>query len=459
LISGNPFNRAPLLGQFTFDRKLLIDAMQKVLPVQAARCYERFTQFLDARVKPAAWSGTIIAGNEFPTGSIVGNPDLQKAVAALQSQRERSFNATREFALQVLNHGEPPQIHLGRFVARLWQPVVSSRYSLNLEGILGGPGIGSSLDDLRCNEANSLQRAQLDLLCVGLLPGSPNPPLSTRLEEILSNPLIGPESYWMIDTGLVSSTISDFALYDRNNGTFSLVSSDDISNFSKNGPTQKLRDSSGQMKGRELLSKLQWLAEASVLQQSVANGDYTVQLMERELYDSSRHTLISNLDLPNLPNDAARERKRLALVAMKGSPTLARNVLMLAMRHAIEDSLGGPSKAEELNYRQTYYQLALADFAPPKACNKSADSIQKLQELFGKSWGFEYRATSTEPATGAPGCQQEIVTDLNNAASPPAAGHGIAVNLGDFCALVHRFLGTDHFRRIHVIHDGLYPGF
>jgi hypothetical protein len=25
--------------------------------------------------------------------------------------------------------------------------------------------------------------------------------------------------------------------------------------------------------------------------------------------------------------------------------------------------------------------------------------------------------------------------------------------------LVHRFLGTDHFRRIHVIHDGLYPGF
>jgi hypothetical protein len=26
-------------------------------------------------------------------------------------------------------------------------------------------------------------------------------------------------------------------------------------------------------------------------------------------------------------------------------------------------------------------------------------------------------------------------------------------------ALVHRFLGTDHFRRIHVIHDGLYPGF
>jgi hypothetical protein len=24
--------------------------------------------------------------------------------------------------------------------------------------------------------------------------------------------------------------------------------------------------------------------------------------------------------------------------------------------------------------------------------------------------------------------------------------------------LVHRFLGTDHLRRIHVIHDGLYPG-
>jgi hypothetical protein len=25
--------------------------------------------------------------------------------------------------------------------------------------------------------------------------------------------------------------------------------------------------------------------------------------------------------------------------------------------------------------------------------------------------------------------------------------------------LVHRFLGTDHFGRIHMIHDGLYLGF
>ncbi len=45
------------------------------------------------------------------------------------------------------------------------------------------------------------------------------------------------------------------------------------------------------MKGRELLSKLQWLAEASVLQQSIANGDYTVRLVESELYDRGHRNI------------------------------------------------------------------------------------------------------------------------------------------------------------------------
>ena len=30
--------------------------------------------------------------------------------------------------------------------------------------------------------------------------------------------------------------------------------------------------------------------------------------------------------------------------------------------------------------------------------------------------------------------------------------------LNDLVSLVHRFLGTDHLRWIHVIHDDLYPG-
>ena len=39
----------------------------------------------------------------------------------------------------------------------------------------------------------------------------------------------------------------------------------------------------------------------------------------------------------------------------------------------------------------------------------------------------------------------------------PSAGR--LLDLSHNQGLVHRFLGTDHFRRIHVIHDGLYPGF
>jgi phenylacetate-CoA ligase len=44
-----------------------------------------------------------------------------------------------------------------------------------------------------------------------------------------------------------------------------------------------------------------------------------------------------------------------------------------------------------------------------------------------------------------------LLTHLHSYATP-----FIRYDVGD---LVHRFLGTDHFRRIHVIHGGLYPGF
>jgi cellulose biosynthesis protein BcsQ len=43
--------------------------------------------------------------------------------------------------------------------------------------------------------------------------------------------------------------------------------------------------------------------------------------------------------------------------------------------------------------------------------------------------------------------------------SPAAAALAAALSRANWLlSLVHRFLGTDHFRRIHLIHDGLYPG-
>jgi nitrile hydratase subunit alpha len=43
--------------------------------------------------------------------------------------------------------------------------------------------------------------------------------------------------------------------------------------------------------------------------------------------------------------------------------------------------------------------------------------------------------------------------------SAPYRSRAVIDPRGVLRELVHRFLGTDHLRRIHVIHDGLYPGF
>jgi hypothetical protein len=50
------------------------------LPQTASGCYRLLTRFLDANVKPAAWAGTLIAANVFPTEKLPGDPQLQKAL-------------------------------------------------------------------------------------------------------------------------------------------------------------------------------------------------------------------------------------------------------------------------------------------------------------------------------------------------------------------------------------------
>lgn len=95
----------------------------------------------------------------------------------------------------------------------------------------------------------------------------------------------------------------------------------------------------------------------ALLQQAVAYGDFTAQLIEAELYDPKIRALTND------PAEIAKApRKQAALAALKSNPVLARNVVLLALRHSIEDSLGGIAKAEAVSYRQTYYQLAVADF-------------------------------------------------------------------------------------------------
>jgi hypothetical protein len=121
-------------------------------------------------------------------------------------------------------------------------------------------------------------------------------------------------------------------------------------------------------------------------------------------------------------------------MALRTNPHLARNVVMLAMRHALVDALGGSAAAETELYEQTYYHLGLSDFHAA-ACDGSPLPLSKLNELF-PNWKFEHRVTPEEKADPVfKDCPDETREDLAAAKPVSGSGAGIAVSLGDFYVL------------------------
>ncbi len=424
LINGTALN-----GQFSIPtRDVLVGVIgNSNTPDYAAGCYATMVSFLDAWVKPAKWSGQIIAAVNFPTDAIAADPALEKGWAAFQSQQVNAYTSARDFLLQVLP-GAPASP--AGYLARLSQPVVDANFAHARDSTVARPDIQARLTGFQCNQDDVLAPALKQLICFGQVDGTASPPLNSRWQDLLGAALIGPQSTRLIDTGLTLSTLSDFAQRD-DSGSFVFVKPEVVENFSQDGPTTELRRALAQHKGGDLLDKLRWLSEASVLQQSIAYGDYTAQLVEQTLYDPATGSL--NAD-PRIMTPS----KQQALFAMRTNPVLARNVVMLAMRHTIATALGGPDKADAVNYRQTYYNLALQDFRGPQACNGSVLSREKLGAMF-PNWQLEYFVTSAQKQNDNTlnACPLEFVPDQNSSAPPlPARGAGIAVSLSDFYVLV-----------------------
>ena len=420
------------------DREQLIGIIADGdLPQSAAGCYRMLTRFLDAKLKPAAWAGTIIAADLFPTDKVLGNPFLQRALLSYQAQKGSAFETARAFFAQATAAADSTHPGLANkpasLVTRLAQPVADAAGARALAAASGKADVRSRLEAFRCTDHGVISPALRDLLCVGILPADQLPPDPGQLQALLftaNAPLIGPQAYWLMDIGLVLSTLADFARR-GGDGSFRFDDALDISEFSTNGPSPTVMASIQQRKGQDLLLRLRLLAEVLVLQQALAYGDMTAELVEQALYDAQSRSLIDDPSKCGTSDVTCPQRRTLAVLAMKANPILARNVVMLALRHAIEDALGGADQANVVLHHQTYYGLALADYASPRTCDGDHSTRQKLVHLF-PNWKFEYRATSTERQNGFNDCPAEIVGDLDKPTATAAAGSGPSISLGDF---------------------------
>ncbi|MCK1738987.1 hypothetical protein IVA79_34720 [Bradyrhizobium sp. 138] len=420
------FYGSTLNGQFLIPTRADLVSLLKTnnLSTWTADCYRTFTTFLDANVKPANWAGDIIAANDFPTEQIIGDAELQKAMKAYQSEKDRAYSTARAFLLRALQApGSPPQALV---LARLMQPTVDVNGALKLNNVLFKGETVDRFNAFKCNDADLLAAPLVDLLCVGVLSHSAKAPVKGRLQNILGAPLIGPNAFWLLDMGVSLSTVVEFANR-SNDGTFRFVDPERLTTFVSTGPSPEMKTALGQGKGVELLGKLRWLSDAALLQQSLIYGDYLALLIEQCLYDPEKKALVTD------PQDPERKTLvQLGLAAMKANPVLARNVLMLAMRHAVEDQQGGAAKAQAVSYQQTFFGLGLSDYISADTCGGLPFTKQKLTDMF-PNFVFEYRATTDDHKSGRKkDCPLEVGEIISDDKASPGLGAGVSVGLADF---------------------------
>jgi hypothetical protein len=388
-------------------------------------CYSTMVGFLDAWVRPGAWSGQIIAAANFPTDVIVGDEAASRAWKAYVSQQIEAYKTARDFLLEAV-----PSVNTepALFLARLAQPVFSAKYQEQLSSALLREDTRSRLANFDCSDREALSEALASLLCFGL-PKLEGRPLNGRVRQLLEAALIGPHAFRIIDTGDTLSSLVDLGNRQAG-GTFQFVKAEDIKDFANSGMSDALRLALNQRKGQALLTKLQWLSEIMVLQQGVAFGEFTALLIERALYDPKTRTLRTKA------GDGPDGRLvALALAALRANPILARNVVTLAMRHAIADSVGSVETAKAIRFNETYYKFARSDFRGEAACQRNRDAMRRLRELL-PNWTFELRVTAEEKKQKELAlCEVEVVSNLNVPNPAPSLGAGLAVKMENFYVL------------------------
>jgi hypothetical protein len=394
-------------------------------PNYVGRCYMTMVKFLDVHAKSADWAGEIISARYFPKAEISADPELLKEWREYERQRIAAYGRSRDFVLLALaNAGKTPAVYL----ARLAQPVTRADDSRLLAEVLAKQDLKQKLESFKCSQTEILSPGLKDLICYKT-PEVGGPPSEDRWQSVLGSALLGPLSTEVLDIGITISRLVDFSV--RTHDDFDFVSPSDVEHFAEPTSRSHLLKALRQHKGIELLNRLRPLTEANLLQQSITYGDFTAELVEDALYDKDTRSLIKD------PVILAQPTKRAALEAMRANPVLARNVVLIAMRHAISDAMGGREKADAQLYGQSLYAMGLGDFADSGGCDGNPFARKGLMNMF-PNWQFEYRASSDQKKDPKyKDCPSEFVS--NNAGfgqDPPSRGSGIAVSVSDFYVLV-----------------------
>lgn len=386
-------NGTPLNGKFVIkNREQLLKLFSDGTPRgNAVSCYSTMSDILNARVLPLDWGGEAIDASVMPSVAVPGDEQTHGQLIKLQQLDQRAYRSASNLLLTVL--GSEDMKKPARVLARLAQPMASADDQQKYRTILQEPETDKSLVSFKCDDTKTLSIALKELLCFVPTGTSHNPRQVPRLFG-KNTAMLGPQVERVIELGMLVATLTDLS-FDTRNDQIQLVKAADLEGIGKRSLSKDLRAAIKDRNGLNLLLGLSYLAEAFVLQQSIMYGDYTAQIAEEALYDKETKTLN-----PTPTDPAAKVKAQAALEAIKANPVLARNVVLLALRHAIADSQGGFGEAEKVNYLEREYRWAYMHFVDGDRCGNDEIALWRWKRMF-PGWNIEYRASRSEKAGDA----------------------------------------------------------
>ncbi|MBY3220912.1 hypothetical protein [Rhizobium laguerreae] len=425
-------NNPTISGKYHLqDRAQLLKVLSDpVISQYAERCYRTMVGYLDARMLSADWAGLVISADAVPDRMTPQDDSTHSKVRALEHIDQRAYETAASLLLADFDADET-RLRPARILAKVSQPMPNVELQESYAAALARDSVDSALVGFNCADRTALNVGLRELLCFRR-GGNAEFPSADRLPTLFRSAMLGPQVEHIVHVGLFLATFADLSYFDQDR-ELHLVFKEDIEEVSKGNITTNMEAARRARNGQKVLERLKILSEAFLLQQSIAYGDYTAKVAERALYDTATKTLNTAPNNPVMVGKAAA-----AVEAMRANPILARNVVLLAIRHAIAQSLGSMEVANRANFQRTRYRWAYDNFVRGNRCGVDELALSEWRGLL-PGWEIIYEATEGERQT--PGFQECPLSqslylgddpERGNDPPLPGLGSGPAIKIADF---------------------------
>jgi hypothetical protein len=346
-------------------------------------CYIQYAQWFDANIAAGKWGYDVLDLKVFPASGVYQTEGEISHYRRIADATQRSYDASRNFFLAV--HGDAAGAQPATYLAAMLdpQPTLAAAQARDARR----QAAVARLAGFRCGQVGVVHEGIRKPLCIGA--SNEDAPRPDVWRSLLYPQLAGPFASRLIEEGTAVGLWSTFSYISGNSKSVLYVPASDIENLPAAGMTNKLKLAMAANRRGGMLTRLEWLAEGYLLQQSLLYGDFITQLVVEELYDPNTRTLTT-------PADGAPLAKKLAYQAMVANETLARNAVVIALRRALSTDDGV--------VQTTAYAMGITTLQGAAACDGTATGTQYLKLLL-PGWTFTRAETEAakkaDPALGA----------------------------------------------------------